>query len=344
MTGGTLCAAVDPDRARTCPGRNARGSSPHFARWETDRESGRHAIALRWNRACTPARVTAKRPVRLSGAKALALRVFTPPGSRGARLDVSLIDASGRKAKLGRVTLDGLPGSGLTASYWAREVRLPLTAAGRAGLDLGSVKSLELTSRSASGRAWLVDAWGRRPGHRRAGPGGGQHPVRRRRVVRHPGQGGPRRGRRLYRGRDHRARRRSGAHGDRHARRWRGDRGAPAEVAAVAVGGGGRGHGLPVPGRAGHRPELSTKDVPAGWLRDTADEKPDPERALSEPAGLSLWAVVPAGRTGVDLIVPTVADRVREATESVRFRLVDPRTGEPRAGGPELTGSVLDAP
>ncbi|MEU2221762.1 hypothetical protein [Streptomyces sp. NPDC018347] len=42
--------------------------------------------------------------------------------------------------------------------------------------------------------------------------------------------------------------------------------------------------------------------------------------------------------------MPTVADRVREATESVRFRLVDPRTGEPRAGRPELTGSVLDAP
>ncbi|MFF5859338.1 hypothetical protein ACFY8B_27565 [Streptomyces sp. NPDC012751] len=56
MTGGTLCAAVAPDPAGTCPGRNAKGSSPHFARWETDRESGRHAVALRWTRAGTPAR------------------------------------------------------------------------------------------------------------------------------------------------------------------------------------------------------------------------------------------------------------------------------------------------
>ncbi|OLZ74534.1 hypothetical protein AV521_02535 [Streptomyces sp. IMTB 2501] len=43
-------------------------------------------------------------------------------------------------------------------------MRVLLTAATRVWLALGWVESTELTSRSASGQAWLVDAWGRRPG------------------------------------------------------------------------------------------------------------------------------------------------------------------------------------
>lgn len=103
-------------------------------------------------------------PVSLGGAKDLALRVIVPPNSTGTGLDVALTDTHGRRAALGHVRVDGLPGSGLTASYWAREVRVPLTAAARAGLDLKHVTSLELTPRSAKGKAWLMDAWGWRPG------------------------------------------------------------------------------------------------------------------------------------------------------------------------------------
>ncbi|MEU2711260.1 hypothetical protein [Streptomyces sp. NPDC007205] len=164
VTGARLCDAVDPSPAKACMGQGAKGASPHFARWETDRETGRQAIALRWTRAGAPARVSLKRPLSLSGAKALALRLFVPPNSRGTRLDVSLTDASGRTARLGRISADGLPGSERTTSYWAREFRVPLTAATRAGLKLGSVKSMELTARSASGQAWLMDAWRWRPG------------------------------------------------------------------------------------------------------------------------------------------------------------------------------------
>lgn len=43
-------------------------------------------------------------------------------------------------------------------------MRVPLTAATAAGLDLKRVKSLVLTPRSGSGQAWLMDAWGWRPG------------------------------------------------------------------------------------------------------------------------------------------------------------------------------------
>ncbi|MFF5014603.1 hypothetical protein [Streptomyces sp. NPDC001165] len=164
VTGAKLCAAVDPAPAKACLGHGDEGISPHFARWETDREPGRHAIALHWTHAGTPARVAVKDPVSMAGDKALALRLFVPPNSRGTRLDVSVTDASGHKAVLGKVKVDGLPGSASTASYWAREIRVPLTAAARAGLDLHKVKSLELTPRSGSGRAWLMDAWGWRPG------------------------------------------------------------------------------------------------------------------------------------------------------------------------------------
>lgn len=164
VTGAKLCAAVDPSPAKSCLGQGAKGSSPHFVQWETDREPGRHAIALRWTHAGSPARVAVKDPVSMAGDKAVALRLFVPPNSRGTRLDVSVTDASGHRAVLGKVKVDGLPGSASTASYWAREIRVPLTAATRAGLDLHRIKSLELTPRSGSGRAWLMDAWGWRPG------------------------------------------------------------------------------------------------------------------------------------------------------------------------------------
>ncbi|MFI6034992.1 alpha/beta hydrolase family protein [Streptomyces sp. NPDC051315] len=164
VTGARLCSAIDPDPAVACLDREAAGSSPHFAGWETERETGRRAVELKWSAPGTAARVTPAAPLSLSGAEELALRVFVPPNTTGTRLDVSVTDSSGRRARLGQVTVDGLPGSERTASYWARELRVPLTAATRAGLDLKHVKSLALTPRSPAGRAWLMDAWGWAPG------------------------------------------------------------------------------------------------------------------------------------------------------------------------------------
>ncbi|MFD0366456.1 hypothetical protein [Streptomyces sp. NPDC127114] len=162
--GGRLCAQVDPDPARSCLSPDEGGQSPHFASWETSPEPGRDAVAMTWTNPGAATAVRAARPVSLAGAESLALRVIVPPNSKGAELDVALADGSGRRAKLGRVRADGLPGSDRTASYWGRELRVPLSAAVRAGLDLKRVSVLELTPRSASGRAWLVDAWGWRPG------------------------------------------------------------------------------------------------------------------------------------------------------------------------------------
>lgn len=411
VTGGRLCAAVDPSPARTCLGTGAK-VSPHFAQWETDRETGRSAIALRWTRAGSPARVTVAKPVSLSGAKALALRLFVPPNSRAARLDVSLTDASGKKARLGRITPAGLPGSVLTASYWAQEIRVPLTEARRAGLDLRSVKSLELTPRSASGQAWLMDAWGWRPGTPavrtdalprvdigRTIVDEGDSGVRTYRVpVQVTGRGGSGQVR-VYvldpatgKAADRLVTVRPGGHEIdvpvqvRGNTRYGTDVSYDVLVKAVrgAVVGSYRGgvtvHDddpaptmtvTPVAGEVTEgqtlkwrvslsepvdvdmsalfqvapatAPELSTKDVPAGWLRDTTGEKPDPERPLSKVTGCYLWVDIPAGRTSAEITLPTVKDGVRESTESVLFRQVDPRTWEPRTGGLELSGSVLDA-
>ncbi|WP_328656138.1 hypothetical protein [Streptomyces sp. NBC_00334] len=160
VTGGRLCSAIDPDPAVACLGEDARGSSPHFAYWGPERETGRGAVALDWSAPGTATRVRPAAPVSLKGARSLALRVIVPPGSTGTRLDVSVTDAAGRRATLGTVRADGLPGSERTASYWAQELRVPLAAAARAGVDLRRVTLLELTPRSRTGRAWLMDAYG----------------------------------------------------------------------------------------------------------------------------------------------------------------------------------------
>ncbi|MFC7818556.1 hypothetical protein ACFUTR_28440 [Streptomyces sp. NPDC057367] len=170
VTGGRLCAAVDPDPSAACLGEDAHGSSPHFAYWQPEREVGRGAVALDWTAPGTPARIRPEAPVSLKGADSLALRVIVPPGSTGTRLDVSVTDADGRRATLGGVRADGLPGSDRTASYWAQELRVPLTAAARTGIDLRRIASLELTPRSSSGKAWLMDAHAWQPGTPRVRP------------------------------------------------------------------------------------------------------------------------------------------------------------------------------
>ncbi|WPO76396.1 hypothetical protein [Streptomyces sp. KN37] len=164
VKGARLCAQVSPDAARACLSPATAGASPHFAGWGVSPEPGRDAVAMRWTRPGSPARLSPARPVSLAGAKDVALRVIVPPNSKGTRLDVTLVDKAGHRAKLGTARVDGLPGSDRTASYWGREVRVPLTAQAKDKLDLKRVKTLELTPRSRSGKAWLMDAWGWRPG------------------------------------------------------------------------------------------------------------------------------------------------------------------------------------
>ncbi|MEU5976460.1 hypothetical protein [Streptomyces sp. NPDC047315] len=165
VTNGRVCQQVTTDSTRACRSESDLGFSPHFATWmDAHDEPGRNAVTARWREPGTPVRLTPKRAFSLSGSDALALRVIVPPNSSGTRLDIALTDTSGKRVKLGQVTVDGLPGSEWTTAHWARERRVPLKAATGAGVDLKRIRSLELTPRSGSGELWLMDAWGWRPG------------------------------------------------------------------------------------------------------------------------------------------------------------------------------------
>ncbi|MFJ4682332.1 hypothetical protein [Streptomyces sp. NPDC088789] len=165
VTNARVCAQITADDARSCMAQSGSGRSPHFVSWGgVAEEPGRHAVAARWTSPGAPVRLQPGRAFSLAGSDALALRVIVPPNTKGTRLDVALTDASGTRTRLGRVTVDGLPGSDATAAHWAREVRVPLKAAVAAGLDLKQVRSLELTPLSDSGEFWLMDASGWRPG------------------------------------------------------------------------------------------------------------------------------------------------------------------------------------
>ncbi|MCT4351621.1 hypothetical protein M5362_00550 [Streptomyces sp. Je 1-79] len=416
VTGGRVCAQIDPDPDRACLAPDASGRSPHFAHWEASPEPGRDAVAFRWKKGPVGPPVTVRTavPVSLKGSEALALRVIVPPNSTGTRMDVTLVDASGRRARLGvAAKIDGLPGSDRTTSLWARELRVPLAAAARSGLDLSRVTTLELTPRGGSGSAWLMDAWGWRPGTPEARPAAmprvdigrttvdeGDAGVRTYRVPVHvsgegsgqvrvfvprpgtdettsrivtvaPGsqsidvpvevRGNTRYGYDLTQDVSVKAVRGVAVGSHRGGVTVRNDDAMPtvtltpvaadvtegkpltwrltlSAVADVEVGG--SIVLLPVAGGA----ELSTADVARGWLEENFGEVPAPPRPLSriweDP---SFSAYVPAGRTSADVTVPTVADAVREPTETLRARLTTyDGIGEPHEG-PEFTGTVRDA-
>jgi hypothetical protein len=156
---GRRCEQVDPDPGRAClpPAEDAFwGPSPHFVGLDRQiDEPGRHAVAMAWSKPGEAISLRPAHPRPVAGA--LALRLIVPPGSARTRIGVLATDGQGRSADLGTVTLDGLPLSTNLPRYWAQEVRVPLRG-------LTSLAELRLVPRSDTGSAWLIDAWGWRPG------------------------------------------------------------------------------------------------------------------------------------------------------------------------------------
>ncbi|TWP52423.1 hypothetical protein FKR81_08785 [Lentzea tibetensis] len=149
------CAQVAADPATACVDSTEWRGSPHFTRFRgIAPEPGRFAAALRWSADGQPAVVRPGRPVSLAGAKDLALRLIVPPNTAATRFDVAITDPQGRQVQLGSVSVDGLPGTERMATLWAQEVRVPLPP------DVHEVASLELTPRTGTGQAWLIDAHG----------------------------------------------------------------------------------------------------------------------------------------------------------------------------------------
>jgi hypothetical protein len=88
-----------------------------------------------------------------------------PSASTGTRIEVAIVDTLNRRFVLGEFTLNGLPETYNTGhSNLAQEVRLSLSGSSGTGISLSSIAALELTPRSTSGTAWLMDAWGWRTG------------------------------------------------------------------------------------------------------------------------------------------------------------------------------------
>jgi hypothetical protein len=160
--GARVCRLVDPDPATSC---GLTGTSPHAVPFAGPQaaEPGRTAVTLKWSAAGKAVQLRPTRPAAVGDAESVTMRIVVPARSTGTRLAVAVTDAAGRRADLGEVALDGLPGT-VTASGWAQEVRLPLAPARRAGLDLTRVAALEFVPKSSSGQIWLLDAWGWRAG------------------------------------------------------------------------------------------------------------------------------------------------------------------------------------
>ncbi|GAA1355879.1 hypothetical protein GCM10009660_57780 [Catellatospora bangladeshensis] len=153
-----VCDQVSADPATACVNPVEWWGSTHFTRFSgITQEPGRHAVALRWS---AEGRAVVERPgraVSLAGARELALRLAVPPNTAATRFDVAVTDTAGRRARLGSVSLDGLPGTERTSARWAQEVRVPLPPH---GVDLHRVAALELVPRGGPGQAWLIDAHG----------------------------------------------------------------------------------------------------------------------------------------------------------------------------------------
>jgi hypothetical protein len=152
------CLQVTRDAAAACTNPEDFTESPSFTSfWGLSPDPDRFAVTAQWSAAGQTAVIKPGKAVSLAGSRQLAMRLFVPENTAANRFDVAITDTHGRRAKLGSVSVDGLPGTVRTAADWAQEVRVPLPFH---GIDLRQVASLELTPQTAAGQAWLVDAYG----------------------------------------------------------------------------------------------------------------------------------------------------------------------------------------
>jgi hypothetical protein len=153
---GRLCAEVTDDRTHACiPPPTWLALTPHFVSFAgLNPEPGRRAVAMEWSAAGQTVTVRPPRAVPVTGA--VTMRIAVPPNTTN-RFGVAVTDDGGKRTELGDVQVDGLPGSTILTQHWGQEVRVPLASP-------QSVAQLELVPRTATGKAWLLDAWGWQPG------------------------------------------------------------------------------------------------------------------------------------------------------------------------------------
>ncbi|MFI6097217.1 alpha/beta hydrolase family protein [Lentzea sp. NPDC051213] len=146
-----VCQQISRDAAVGCGGFR----SPHFVGFRyASAQPERLSVSLQWSASGQAGEIRPAAPVSVRGSKQLALRLAVPANTPATSFGVSVTDQSGQKRSLGSVSVTGLPGTERTSSSWAQEVRVPLPA------GLSEVAALELVPESASGQAWLIDAYG----------------------------------------------------------------------------------------------------------------------------------------------------------------------------------------
>ncbi|MET0236668.1 MAG: hypothetical protein ABW224_18610 [Kibdelosporangium sp.] len=152
------CLQVTSDAATVCSPPDDFAGPPSFTPFRgLSPDPDRFAVTAQWSAAGQTAVIKPGKAVSLAGSRQLAMRLFVPENAPANRFDVAITDTNGRRAELGPVSVDGLPGTNLITALWAQEVRVPLPLH---GIDLRQVASLELTPQTATGQAWLVDAYG----------------------------------------------------------------------------------------------------------------------------------------------------------------------------------------
>ncbi|GIF16669.1 hypothetical protein FHX34_10824 [Actinoplanes teichomyceticus] len=171
VTGARLCAHVTMDLTAACQNRGRYVSlSPHFASFAPGTDPDRYSVMMNWSTAGQAVTVQPATATSIKGSTSLAMRLIVPENSIGTSMDVAVTDTAGHRARLGTVSVDGLPSSAFMTALWGQEVRVPLTAAHAAGLDLDHIATLELIPRTPTGQAFLIDAWGWRAGTPAAPP------------------------------------------------------------------------------------------------------------------------------------------------------------------------------
>ncbi len=131
------------------------GAAPHWPAVTRGLQAEPFA-QVRWQRAGGRLALDLPESLDLRGMDALEMRLAVSPDASPVRFLVGLEDAAGARAELGEVRLDALPGDEfLPSRRWGQQVALGLDQVH--GVDLASVRAVELTPQTRVGEAWIID-------------------------------------------------------------------------------------------------------------------------------------------------------------------------------------------
>ncbi len=155
-----LCEGVsDSEDATSCQQKLSSVRAPHWPSAAFSGVSHRQFLDVGWRSTGRRGGLHLDQPWDLSADSRLDLRTIVDPRRGPVHVGVSLTDADGHSTVL-RPVGDGnlyplLGGSFSLAKRWGQDLQVPL--AGSSGVDLSRVTQVDLVSRNASGRVFLVD-------------------------------------------------------------------------------------------------------------------------------------------------------------------------------------------